>query len=64
MNSPGGMSIRGIGGGYCPNLTDISAVAAATGSNKSNVPIPTDFAISSKCFCCSLLYYLYFTWTL
>ena len=63
-NLLGGMSIQGFGGGYCHNSTNASAVAAATGINKSNVPVPIDFAISSKCFCCSRLYYLYFTRTL
>ena len=37
------MSIQGLDGGYRPNLTNASAVTAATGSNKSNVPVPIDF---------------------
>ena len=63
-------SKRRFASGYLPNNSNdvtnrtSTAVAAATISNKSNVSVPTDCAISGICYCCLLFYYLYCTWTL
>ena len=55
-NLPVGMFIPGFGGGYVPNnsndvtnRTSTAAVAAII-SNKSNVSVPTDCALSGMCY--------------
>ena len=67
-NIPGGiMFVPGFSGGYLPNnsndITNRTSadVVAATISNKSNVSVPTDCALSGMCYCWLLSFYLYFT---
>ena len=55
-NLPGSRFIPGFGGGYVPNNSNdvtnrtSTAAVAATISNKSNVSVPTDCALSGMCY--------------
>ena len=69
-NTPGGvMFIPGFSGGYLPNNSNnvtnrtSTDVVAATISNKFNVSVPTDCALSGMCYCGVLSFYFYFSLT-